>query len=453
MPSIPAVFPLFLSLAAVLLEDRVARCRALAGAVLATLAVASLAVAGGGDSRLASLPQSYLATTAALVLLAACLTAAGGAAHWRQHPLAAAALGAGALLALVIARPLALAGGMARTITAFALIAGVTLLVGVAGGKFVGPALRRFDEWLRSREVPARPAPAAPRPLGLLTAHLGFTLVAVSVSHLHLLFAAMLSGLITGWAFERTVRGGGRWSVGVMLSVTALVAAWWLLASVAGDAPLGFAALADAPYSDSFALLLAPLLFLAVWPLLHLAPFQSARQGPAAPVLGAALLYRLGPTAVGGGIVHWQPVLFLLLVLAAVAAATRRKDAAILTALGLGGIVSLDPTAGVAGVGLVVLGCIVAGATRLMATGSRLSPVGKVLATLLPVAGVALLLPVVAGMLGVEVVYGVALVLVAMLAVSRQPSAFREQPSAFSPPPSARGHPDTHFSRRLPADG
>ncbi|MDZ4863010.1 MAG: hypothetical protein SGJ01_06135 [Gemmatimonadota bacterium] len=423
MPSIPAVFPLLLSLAAVLLEDRVARRRALAGAVLATLAVASLVVAGGDDWRSASLPRSYLATTAALVLLAACLTAAGGKAHWRQRPLAASVLGAGAVLALLVARPLALAGGMARTIAALGLIAGVALLVGVAGWKFTGPALGRIEDWLRSRETAARPSPAAPRLLRLLAAHLGFTIVALSVRHLHLLFAAVLFGVVTGWAFERAAQGGGRWPVGVGLSVTALVAAWWLLASVAGDTPLGFAVLAEAPYSDSFELLVAPILFLAVWPLLHLAPFQSARQGPAAPVLGAVLLYRLGPTAIAGGMVHWQPVLFLLLVAAAVAAAARRNDAAILTTLGLGGIVSLEPAAGVAGVGLVVLGCVFAGAARLTASGFRLSPVGRVLASLLPVAGVALLLPVVEGMLGVEVVYCVVLVLVALVAIRLQPLA------------------------------
>ncbi len=426
----PSLLPLLLGLAAVLLDDRVARRRALPGSVLATLAVASLVVAGGDDWSSASLPQSYLATTAALVLLAAGLTAAGGRAHWRQRPLAVSVLGAGALLAVVLARPLALAGGMARTLAAFGLIAGATILLGIAVRQLGGTLLSRIDGWRARRAVAAGsspidspPALGTTRRLRLLAAHLGITLVALSVTHLHLLFAAVVGGVVTGWAFERSARGGGRWPVGVALSLTALGAAWWLLASVAGDAPLGFAALGDAPYSDSFELLLTPLLCLAVWPLLHLAPFQSARQGPAAPLLGAVLLYRLGPTALAGGVVHWQPVLFLLLVAAAVAGAARRSDAAILTTLGLGGIASLEPTAGVAGVGLVALGCVFAGATRLMASGFRLSRVGDVLAALLPVAGVALLLPVVEGMLGVEVVYGVAMVLVAMVAVSRWPLA------------------------------
>ena len=421
MPSLFVAYPLLLSLAAAGLNDRTACRRALAGAVLATLAVGSLAVAGGDEWQSASLPQSYLATTAALIFLAACLTAVGGATRWRRRPVVASGLGAGLVLAGVIATPFARAGGVARTIVAFGLIAGVMLLVGIAVRRFGGAVLGRLDDWRQRRAASARPSPAAPHAFRLLAAHLGLTLVALSVGQLHLLFAAVLAGLLTGWAFERTARSDGRWAVGGIVSVIALVAAWWLLATVAGDSPLGFAALPDAPYSSSFELLVTPILLLAAWPLLHLAPFQSGRQGPAAPVLGAVLLYRLGPTAVAGGMVHWQPAIFPLLVLAAIAAVAWRHDAALVAALGLAGIVSLELTAGWTGLGLVVLACVLAGANRLMARGFQLSGVGRILATLVPVAGVALLLPVVEGMIGVEVVYGVLLVVVGIAGLWREP--------------------------------
>jgi hypothetical protein len=67
----------------------------------------------------------------------------------------------------------------------------------------------------------------------------------------------------------------------------------------------------------------------------------------------------------------------------------------------------------------VTLACVLAAGRRILATGFRLSGVGEWLATLLPVAGVALLLPCLTGMLGVEVVYSVAMVLVVLMAVGR----------------------------------
>lgn len=437
MPSYIVAYPLLLGLAAALLPDGVAGRRGLAGAVLAALAVASLEVVGGDDWRSASLPPGYLATTAALLLFALCLTVAGGGSVWRRSPLAMLALGAGGLLALVIALPVVVAGGVGRTLVALGAIAGATVLMRLAARRFGRGRVDRIDAWLRRREQSAhpsftapRPAPASRRPLGLLAAHLALTIIALSVAHLHLLLGAVLLAAIIGWAFEREARGGGRRAVGFGVSVSALIIVWWLLASVAGDTPLGFAALPDAPYSNSFQLLVTPILLLAAWPLLHLAPFQTARQGPAAPVLGAVLLFRLGPTALSSGVVHWQPALFLLLVLAAVAAVVRRNDATLLTAFGVGGILSLAPTAGWTGLGLVVLACVLAGAGRITATGYGLSGIGQRLATLVPVAGVALLLSTLEGMLGVEVVYSAVFVLVAMLALSRQPSAISELPVA-----------------------
>ena len=414
-------FPMLLSLAAALLDDRAAARRALAGAIAAALAVASLAVAGGDDWSSAALPQSFLATTAALLLLAACLTVAGGAARWRHQPFAALVLGAALLLAPVIAMPLATAGGVARTIVAFGVIASATILLGIVVWKLGHPALGRLDDWWNRRAAAAPRAPHQPRAtsLSMLAAHLALTLIALSVHQLHLLFAAVVAGVVTGWMYERRATGGGQWGVGLAVSLLALVAAWYLLAAVAGDAPLALTALTDAPYSDSFELLLTPILLLAVWPLLHLAPFQSARQGPAAPVLGAVLLYRLEPTAIPGGVEHWRPAIFLLLLLAAIIAVVRRNDIALITALGAAGIVSLAPEAGLAGLGLVVVGCVLAAAARLLAAGFRLRGIGRPLATLVPVAGVALLVPVLVGMLGVEVVYSVALVMVTMVAIGR----------------------------------
>ena len=423
MPRFMDACPFFLSLAASGLTNRIARRHALAGAVLAALAVASLAVAGGEEWRSASLPPSYFATTAAMLLLAGGLTLAGGVAEWRSRPLASVALSAGILAALVTVAQLTQAAGIASTVLAVGVLAGATLLSVVVVVKVAGPAIDRVNDWWRAREAVLLSATPATRSLRLLVAHLALTLAALSVGHLHLILLMVLLGAVTGWAFERPVQGRGRSAIGLVVCLIALIPAWYFLSAVAGDTPLGFAALADAPYSDSFEILVTPFVLLGVWPLLHLAPFHAARQGPAAPVLGALLIFRLGPTALAGGLVHWQPVIFLLLVLAALAALVRRNDTALMTTLGLAGILSLEPMAEWTGLGLIVLECVLAGARRLMATGFRLTGIGQLLGRLVPVAGVALLLPTLAGMLEVEVVYSVALVLVAVLALSRQPSA------------------------------
>ena len=379
--------------------------RGIAGALILALASAGLLVAGGPEWALGQLEPRNAGISAGLVLFGVALLVAGallGSSRATRRGPALALLALGVVAALAPVVPLARQGGAGVTLAAFAGFTVATLVLGVFGPFLrIGAAVR----WLEAR---VGTAPASAESAGQLAAGALLAVGALLVPGAHGLMACAVATALLGlWRWWRAGpdRGTGPLLSG-LLALGLLLFAWWYLTRVAGDTSLRLADLAEGPFSPAFELSASVPLALAAWALLGLLPFHRGRLGGWAPVVGGALLVRLVAVALPSGLVHWQPLLYLLGTLAAWhAVATRRLDEG-LGALAALGLASAAPQAGWAGLGLAALPGLV-GLTGL----ARSRPLAEALTGVACAAGAVLLVPVVGGGLATETLYTVLTVL------------------------------------------
>jgi hypothetical protein len=404
-----------LATAGVSLPTPKARRRALAGPLLYALAAASLTLARGSDAPLASLPVSYSAITAAIFLIAIALPIGFAAASLRDTTwqgfsriLAILAALAGLGLGVRESLPLITQGG----VNTLAAIGGLLLAAGLL--RFVGPRLAAGLRWADALAFPVR-APASHRwdgaSRGLLAATVVAALVACFSPRLDLLLLAVLIGVTTGLLLERRLGRLTRIPLLAPLALLLVAGSSYLLIHVAGDTPLSFRDLLDAPYSSAFEVLTVLLLGLACWVFLGLFPFASVQRGPLSALFAGALLARAAGPILADGWIHWQPIFYLIPAIAAWHAAATRRDEETLVALGTLGLLSESEIAGWCGILIVTGAALVRAVEWLELTGARLGDTGTTLLRLTLVAGAPLLLPLIRGSLEAQAFYTVLAVL------------------------------------------
>jgi len=405
----PSLLVALLAAIGISLPTARARRRALAGPLLLALALASLKLARSPGASIATLPVSYTAITAALLLIAIALPVGFAALAlrdptWHLGPKAVGLVAALAAVSLGLREtlPLASQGG----VTTLAAAGGLVLLAGLL--RFVGPRLAAGLRWADLLVFPLR-TPASHRwdgaARGLLAATAAAALLACLSPRLDLLLAAVATGLITGLLLERRLGRLTRPPIATPLALILLGVAAYLLIHVAGDTPLGFRDLLDAPYSYAFEVLTVLLLGLASWVFLGLFPFASSPRGPVSALLAGALLARgVGPILADGW-VHWQPIFYLIPTVAAWHAAATRRDEETLVALGTLGLLSESALAGWCGIAIAGGAALLRAVEWLELAGARLGDAGDVLLRLTLVAGATLLPPLLQGALEAQTFY------------------------------------------------
>ena len=413
--------------------------RAVAGGVVAALALASLSIAGGPDWRSAGLPASYLSITAGLLAtgLAIPVWLMGGSLRRGEVRGLRAIIGgvaAGATVGLGgrVALPLSASGGMLRAVAVPAILIGVTVLLhfvlratGVAAFVArIGQRRAAGDSYLMGSRHWDR------RARWLLAGHLLSMLLVLAAWHLLPLLVGVVGAVVLGVVLDRRLGRGSRWPLPALAGLGPLALAVFLLIRVAGDVPLTLAALRDGPFSAAFELLCAVLLVLAAWPLLGLWPFQSVRAGPATPLVGAGLVAGLAVGIVPEGVAHWQPAFYPLAVLSIWYGAATRRDPLVLTGLGAIGLLSLAPSATGAGLGFVA-GAVLLRLGEIVPVPDRLASAVRAGGLL---ASAVLLVKVLEGGLEAQTFYTVAGVLgLVVSAVGAQAGEFADRPLAHRP--------------------
>lgn len=397
------------------LPEMYQRRRALAGGMLLALALASLEVSGISQDGNQVGAVTALAVTMGILFLGLCMALSQVFVGLRtplwQGPTRAASLLAGAALLVLGARLIAPLRGTGGWLTALGTAVAVAAFLPV----LTHPRITQISQTL-IRRVGELFSPRAPETTGaqwdrgtaiLLGVHALAALTALVAPQLHLFMVAVLISLVAGVLLERHRDRHSGWPILVFFVLPAFGVAWYLLVHVAGGESLSLARLRDAPYSPAFELLAALILGLVGWSLLALWPFHRAPRGPFTPLLGAAVFTRLIGPALPEGLVHWQPILFLLVGLAAWHSAATHRGELALTALGSLGLMSGDATAAWAGVALVG-GTVVLSLFRLLAeVGITPDIGGRAVRRGMPLAGALLVVPVLTGGLGAQVFYSV----------------------------------------------
>ena len=333
-----------------------------------------------------------------------------------------AVAGAGLGLALLGAAGDRAGGHVAGT--AFTTINEVLLVLG--GAVVVGAALMEFRRG--SPPPPERPSPLSasryPDPV-LLT---GLALAAAT-PHLLLLELGILLALVS--AVRAALRpGANRWWLAVPLLGGALAGiALLLMLTILGPEGGSIAALPDGPFSPPAERLLVLLLGAASLLFAGIPPFSRTPPGLGLAPLAAILMARLVVPGLPGGLLEWQPLAMLLLLVSGGFAAFGGRWAAFAVVAGLAGLWSGEPSAAFAALVLVLFGWLVE-----QAGSGRLGPIGRLPAGWngIPLVIPALAaLPVLAGGLRSQVVLSVALVATGIVAL-----VFRgaRRPESIQPP-------------------
>jgi hypothetical protein len=402
------------ALAALGIPQASLRRRALSGALLLGLALASVDHLGGPD---AAVPAASRAITLGLALLGLLLLSGSLIAglsregwtrtvRWRSRVsgMAAVVLGGG----LVIPAGPEQGWPMALATTLGLGLGGAA--AGLLGRKLrLAGGVRWLDQALSAPGSRARPGMGwdrGSRRLALL--HVLGTLTALGALHLHPLLGGAAIAAAAGVMLDRRLGRLRRWPVSAFLAMVGLVVAWYLLARVAEGMPLGLLALRDAPYSQALENLAALLLAIAAWSLLQLWPFHTTPRGPLTALVGGCLLVRLVSPVLPHGLFHWQPLLYPLAVLAAWHAAATDRDGEAVTAFGALGLLSGTGPAGWAGLGLTAGGVVLGLTGRLAEHGMAVNWRGRLVQQVAVVAGTVLAVPVLSGALATQVFYTVA---------------------------------------------
>lgn len=336
---------------------------------------------------------------------------------YRHRALAGAGLG----LALIGAAG-DRAGGHAAG-TTFTTINEVLLVLG--GAVVVAAALMEFRRGFPPRlERPVAPsAPRYPDPM-LLT---GLALAAAG-PHLLLLELGILLALVS--AVRVALRGTDRWWLAVPLLGGALAGvALIFMLTILGPGGGSIAALPDGPFSPPAERLLVLLLGAASLLLAGIPPLSRTPPRLGLAPLAAILMARLVVPALPGGLLEWQPLAMLLLLVSGGVAAFGGRWEAFAVVAGLAGLWSGDPSAAFAALVLVLFGWLAE-----QAGSGRLGPIGRLPAGWdgLPLVIPALAaLPVLAGGLRSQVVLSVALVATGIVALVLRGA---RRPEGLQPP-------------------
>jgi hypothetical protein len=154
-----------------------------------------------------------------------------------------------------------------------------------------------------------------------------------------LVFVGAIATAASAYLIQRSAHGR-RPPVAPALTLT-LLAAWWLMTTIAGHTALPLEALASVPLSPAAERLLAPLLLLAGWALAGLWPFHRQLPGALSAPAGAFLMARVAIPALPEGLDHWRPLAMPLVVLGVWhAALTGRRS---LVAVGMAWVGVLAP--------------------------------------------------------------------------------------------------------------
>ena len=299
------------------------------------------------------------------------------------------------------------AGGHAAG-TTFTTINEVLLLLG--GAVVVAAALMEFRRGAPRHPERDTPPAASRYPDPVLLAGLA---LAAAAPHLLLLELGILLALVS--AVRAVLRDGAtRWWLAVPLLGGALVgSALLLMLTIVGPEGGSIAALPDGPFSPPAERLLVMLLGAASLLLAGIPPFGRTSSGLTLAPLAAILLARLVMPVLPGGLLEWQPLAMLLLLLSGGLAVFRGRWAAFAVVAGLAGLWSGEPSAAFAALVLVLVGWL----TEQAASG-RLGPLRPLPAgwSGLPLVIPALAaLPVLEGGLRSQVVLSVALVAVGVV--------------------------------------
>ena len=314
------------------------------------------------------------------------------------------------------------AGGRAAG-TTFTTINEVLLLLG--GAVVVAAALMEFRRGGSPQAEPSSPPSASRYPDPLLLSGLA---LAAAAPHLLLLELGILLALVS--VVRAALRSADRWWLAVPLLGGALAGvALTLMLTIIGPGGGTIAALSDGPFSPPAERLLVMLLGAAVLLLAGIPPFSRTPPGLALAPLAAILMARLVVPVLPGGLLEWQPLAMLLLLVSGGFAAFGGRWAAFAVVAGLAGLWSGEPSAAFAALVLVLFGWLAE-----LAGSGRLGPIGRLPAGWhgLPLVIPALAaLPVLAGGLRSQVVLSVALVATAIVAL-----VFRgaRRPEGIQPP-------------------
>jgi hypothetical protein len=414
--------PPALVLASVSLPAYRSRRAGLAAVLLIQLTIASLELTGALGGGRHSLSPGYLAVSAAMLLVGLFLVASiavyAGLAQQRTGQGSRPLMLAGGLLTLLVvaqlarmAIPLALAGGVIRTLAAFAMtIGGGTLLVFLVRARVLKQALGWVDQRLAPRRAQG---PDAPTPRGnpvMLALHLAGVLLALVAPTLPLLVLGVLLAGIFGMVWEYQA-GGPRVPLGGIVSLAALLAGAGWLYQVAGDTPLVLDQMTDGPFSPAFQAIAAVILALAAWPLLRLWPLHGTRTGPAGALAGAAILLRVLASIVPDGSVHWQPVFYGLLAAGAWYAAVVRTDAVLGATVAAAGLLSGFPEAGWGGVAVLTAAIVL----QILGRATRTVPVALIAGRAILIGASFAMVPLLVGALQAEVFWTVAILIGAVI--------------------------------------
>ena len=388
-----------------LLAEPSARPAASASVIAVGLAIAGLRAASAPN------PAGFLAVTAALVVAGIGLAAVAAIRERRA--------GAGGARPLV--GPAAMLAGAVGIAVASARVIGAAppglVALSIAVLAVVGLLLTVIGRSDRFRKVgPEHRPPAWNQAHSLRAAGLFLGIVAAGAGpHVGVVIAG---AIVAAWSAYLLGRAEGvpglPWAP---LLTLALLAAWWLMATIAGPEGLAVAALPDLPVSPAAERLLALVFLLAAWATAGLWPLhRQAAAGLLAPA-GAILLVRIALPTFPDGIEHWRALAMPLVVLGIWHAAWIRRTTAL--AVGMSWIGLLGGTqAGRLGAGLL-LGAVLA-AELGRRTGHR-EPEDLARVVLVVMAGFGGLLATESG-LHAEVVYTV-LGVAALVVASSGPAA------------------------------
>ncbi len=183
----------------------------------------------------------------------------------------------------------------------------VSALAGVAA---VGGVLIAIGRWVRFPKDDRVPAPrgrertAAGVILGSAAAALG--------PHFGVVVGGVVLAAWSGFLLNRR-DGGSRVPVAPLLTLP-LLAAWWLMATIAGPDGLGMATLPLVPLSPAAERMLAPVVLVAAWATSGLWPLHRQVPGGLLAVAGALLVTRVVVPAMPDGLEHWRALAMPLVV-------------------------------------------------------------------------------------------------------------------------------------------
>lgn len=406
--------PPALVLASISLPNYRLRRAGLAAVLIMQLALASLELTGGIGPLRETLSPGYQAISAALLLGGLLLILATGIKAVLSGQGSKPLLAAGGVIITLIAwwlatifGPLALGGGIARTLAALAMFAGGgVLLVFLVKWQPLKSAVWRIE---RRIAPPKNPGPGAPVPAGrpaMLGLHLFGVLVALVAPNFPMLIGGVGLAMAAGAIWEYQAGVGSRWPVGIFISGLALLAATGILLVVAGDTPLSLDRMIDGPFSPALQVTVAPILLLAAWPLVRLWPLHGTRSGPAGALAGAALLVRVLAPVLPDGAVHWQPLFYLLLAIGSVYASVVRNDALFGSVIAALGLLSAQSEAGWGGIAVLTAAIVL----QVLARATRTTPAALVAGRTILVLSSLAVIPMLLGALHTEVFSTVAVV-------------------------------------------